>query len=69
MHYLHQAMYASVGAASAEGRDAGGSIRAKAGQRRFKMVLNRIARTLALPAAVVLAAVAQTQGDPAAQCR
>jgi hypothetical protein len=47
VHDLHQTVHPRVGAARAQGAD---PVRSKAAQGRFKMILDRVARQLALPA-------------------
>ena len=60
VHHLHQAVYAGVGAARAQGGDAlGGELP----QGFFQLVLHGAPGELALPALVGLAVVGHAQGD------
>ncbi|MNV65791.1 hypothetical protein D3C71_1585090 [compost metagenome] len=61
VHHLHQSMDTRIGATRTQGADRMGR---KPAERRFELVLHRVARQLALPTAVRLAVIADPQGHP-----
>ncbi|MDT4869042.1 hypothetical protein FQZ97_1040500 [compost metagenome] len=61
VHHLHEAVHAGVGAACAEGGD---GFVSEGLEGRLQLVLHRLARSLALPAFVMPAVVANAEGQP-----